>query len=50
MWPLHLVYANGNTIDEYETRFGIRSLQFDPEKGLMVNGTVCTYAGSESTS
>jgi beta-galactosidase len=32
------VYTNGKLIDEYETRFGIRSLQFDAEKGLLVNG------------
>ncbi|MBD0288482.1 MAG: DUF4982 domain-containing protein, partial [Flavisolibacter sp.] len=30
--------ANGRPIDEYETRFGIRSLKFDPVKGLLVNG------------
>ena len=29
--------ANGRTIDEYETRFGIRSLRFDPLRGLLVN-------------
>jgi beta-galactosidase len=32
------LYSNGKRIDEYETRFGIRSLQFDPVKGLLVNG------------
>lgn len=32
------MYANGKPIDEYETRFGIRSLKFDPLKGLLVNG------------
>ncbi|OQP44519.1 beta-galactosidase [Niastella yeongjuensis] len=32
------VYANNKIIDEYETRFGIRTLQFDAEKGLLVNG------------
>ncbi len=32
------LYANDQPIDEYETRFGIRSLQFDPVKGLLVNG------------
>jgi beta-galactosidase len=32
------LYANGKLIDEYETRFGIRTLKFDPEKGLSVNG------------
>jgi len=29
---------NGNPIDEYETRFGIRSLVFDPDKGIFING------------
>ncbi len=28
----------GKIIDEYETRFGIRSLEFNPDKGLLVNG------------
>lgn len=32
------VYANGKIVDVYKTRFGIRSLQFDPIKGLSVNG------------
>ena len=32
------VYAAGKLIDEYQTRFGIRNIQFDPEKGLLVNG------------
>src|SRR4030095_10189886 len=32
------LYANGKPIDEYETRFGIRSLEFDPIKGILVNG------------
>jgi beta-galactosidase len=32
------LYANGKLIDEYETPFGIRSLLFDAEKGLFVNG------------
>ncbi len=25
-------------VDQYETRFGIRTLRFDPEKGIFVNG------------
>ena len=29
---------DGNPIDTYETRFGIRSLVFDPVKGIIVNG------------
>lgn len=32
------LYVNGVVVDEYETRFGIRSLVFDPVKGLLVNG------------
>jgi beta-galactosidase len=31
------LFKNGRLIDEYETHFGIRSLQFDPLKGLLVN-------------
>jgi beta-galactosidase len=29
---------DGNAIDNYQTRFGIRSLEFDPDKGISVNG------------
>ncbi|KAK7429810.1 hypothetical protein QQZ08_003655 [Neonectria magnoliae] len=32
------LYADGNPIDTYETQFGIRSLDFNPNKGLVVNG------------
>lgn len=32
------LYVKGVVVDEYETRFGIRSLIFDAEKGLLVNG------------
>src|SRR5581483_1995917 len=28
----------GRIIDRYETRFGVRSLRFDPNEGLYVNG------------
>lgn len=28
----------GKTVDQYETRFGIRSLRFDPDSGIHVNG------------
>lgn len=28
---------NGKTIDQYETRFGIRSIEYNPDKGLFVN-------------
>jgi beta-galactosidase len=29
---------NGKPIDRYETRFGIRTLEFNPDKGIFVNG------------
>jgi beta-galactosidase len=32
------IIVDGKVIDEYETRFGIRSLQVDPLKGFVVNG------------
>ena len=32
------VWHSGSLIDTYETRFGIRSLRFDPNSGLYVNG------------
>ncbi|HRI26329.1 MAG TPA: beta-galactosidase GalB, partial [Ferruginibacter sp.] len=39
------LYVNGKQVDEYETRFGIRSLQFDPVKGLFVNGQAVRFQG-----
>ncbi|KAL3470375.1 glycoside hydrolase superfamily [Aspergillus californicus] len=32
------LYDDDDLIDEYETPFGIRSLEFDPDNGLHVNG------------
>lgn len=32
------VWHKGKSADQDETRFGIRSLHFDPEKGIFVNG------------
>lgn len=32
------VRVDGKPVDEYHTRFGIRNLDFDAEKGLLVNG------------
>jgi beta-galactosidase len=31
------LYENGKLTDEYETRFGIRSIKFDPTRGVLVN-------------
>jgi beta-galactosidase len=39
------LFANGKQIDEYETQFGIRSLQFDPLKGLLVNNKPVRFQG-----
>ncbi|KAG7294293.1 hypothetical protein NEMBOFW57_004364 [Staphylotrichum longicolle] len=32
------VYVDGKVVDEYSTEFGIRSLVFDSDRGLFVNG------------
>jgi beta-galactosidase len=32
------VTRDGQPIDRFETRFGIRDLRFDPERGVLVNG------------
>ncbi len=32
------VTQGGRLVDRYETRFGIRSIQYDPDKGVIVNG------------
>lgn len=40
-----LVYLDGEPVDRYETRFGIRSVEFDPEKGLLVNGQAVRIQG-----
>jgi len=35
---LTTVSRGGQALDTYETRFGIRSLRYDPDQGLLVNG------------
>ena len=32
------LWQNDKPVDQYETRFGIRSLKFDPDTGIYVNG------------
>jgi beta-galactosidase len=32
------ISQDGKVVDEYETRFGIRTLKFDPDKGVLING------------
>jgi beta-galactosidase len=36
---------NDKPIDQYETRFGIRSLRFDPDNGIYVNGELIKIKG-----
>ncbi len=39
------LFADGKPIDDYETQFGIRNIEFDPIKGLIVNGEVIKLQG-----
>lgn len=36
---------NGKTIDTYETKFGIRSIEIDPNQGVIVNGELIKLQG-----
>jgi beta-galactosidase len=38
--------AGGVTVDRYETRFGIRTTHFDPEKGFFLNGRPLKLKGT----
>ena len=40
------VRAGGDVVDRYETRFGIRSIKFDAEKGLLLNGKPVKVKGT----
>jgi beta-galactosidase len=39
------VSKDGQVVDRYETRFGIRDVRFDPDKGVFVNGERITLRG-----
>lgn len=39
------VYKNGTLVDAYETRFGIRSLIYDANEGLLINGQRVSIQG-----
>jgi beta-galactosidase len=39
------LWRNDALIDEYETRFGIRSLRFDPDSGIFVNDELVKIKG-----
>ena len=36
---------NGKDVDSYDTRFGIRKLEYVPEKGFLLNGKVTKFKG-----
>ena len=40
------VEANGEVVDRYETPFGIRTIQFEPDKGLFLNGKSVKVKGT----
>ncbi|MBV8436172.1 MAG: DUF4982 domain-containing protein, partial [Silvibacterium sp.] len=40
------VEAGGQVVDRYETRFGIRSIKFDPENGFFLNGKSVKLKGT----
>lgn len=40
------VEAGGAVVDRYETRFGIRDIIFDPQKGLLLNGKSVKVKGT----
>jgi beta-galactosidase len=40
------VEAGGEIVDRYETPFGIRTVKFDPEKGLFLNGKSVKVKGT----
>lgn len=39
------LYEKGKKVDEYSTRFGIRNVSFDPNKGVIVNGVPVRIQG-----
>ena len=39
------LYQGKNQIDEFETKFGIRTLRFDPNSGIYVNGELIKIKG-----
>lgn len=39
------IEKNGNIVDCYDTRFGIRKLEYIPEQGFFLNGTIVKFKG-----
>lgn len=39
------LYVDGKEVDNYNTRFGVRTIEFIPEKGFFLNGEVTKFKG-----
>lgn len=39
------LFKNDKSIDQYETRFGVRSLRFDPDSGIYINNELVKLKG-----
>lgn len=39
------LWVDGKAVDTYDTRFGIRAIEFIPEKGFFLNGTPTKFKG-----
>ncbi len=57
LWSLEIPYlhklittlrSNGAVVDRYETTFGIRSVRFDPNEGLFLNGKHVAIKGTNN--
>ncbi|MGA2324038.1 MAG: beta-galactosidase GalA [Sedimentisphaerales bacterium] len=57
LWSLETPYlhklvttlsSNGQTVDRYETTFGIRSVRFDPNEGFFLNGKHVAIKGTNN--
>ena len=47
LYRLHTaIEASGAAVDRYETRFGIRTIRFDPEEGFSLNGKPVKIKGT----
>ena len=40
------IEAGGDTVDRYQTRFGVRTIRFDPEEGFSLNGQPLKIKGT----
>ena len=39
------MYRNGSVIDTYETRFGVRTIEYSKDKGFLLNGNQVKFKG-----